>query len=861
MKQRLHQTILSFALLTSAGHAQVTATYIGPTNGGWNTPANWDINQVPINSGTNLFNAILPNRIVNFDLAPGFYQLTAINLQNGGELRIGGGRHLDITGVAVIGGYINASGAGARFSALSEFVSFAPNSAPRLNAEGGAVIEIAAPNFGFNSGSGNVIRAFGTDSRVDLSNLSTLTVSSTSTSAKDIVADNGGIIDLSNLTALTGPSSGGNLRLIIQANSDIILSRLRTTNNFVLFRPFVSLYTLPDLQTANGTTFEVISGNTVSLPSLLTHQRGKIDVQTSGTINMPSLTTMDGVEVVIQNGGTIAAPQLRTFINSTVELNPTRFFNTPLFTNINGSRISVRDGLSYAVAATTYTFSSGSGTLFLASGANTYLDLRSLTSVSVSSTSTGFKDITAENGGVVDLSNVVTVTGPGSGGDLRIFVRPNSDIRFNRLRTLTGRSVWVVSTNFTLPSLESAGNAIFEPQIFARIHMPALTALNQCELRIQDGGTIEAPQLRTFTNSFMELNPTRFLIAPAFTNIDGSRIHLTGGRAYAVAAPSYTFSSGSGILFRAKDADTYLDLRSLENLTVSSTSTSSKDIIAESSGVIDLSNVTTITGPNSGGDLRIILRDGGVIRFGTVATQRRVQFSARDTQTTLRFTGSFTLNSPSRILLQFVPTMEMWGNFRFNNTAEAEVNLADGIVWMNGNGVQRLEVGGEDIGRPSGSIPANFQMGQLIIGDVDRPTRVVLEDEINNGNRTGGRREALYMQGFPSEDGLRIRPSSVLVLNGIQAYAVVNNEWVHLNALLGNRRSIRYDQGYIVRDEGVTNLPDVNDDGCVDDADLLAVLFNFGSDDADADVNFDGVVDDADLLAVLFNFGAGSGGC
>ncbi|MCS7301076.1 MAG: hypothetical protein NZ556_05930 [Fimbriimonadales bacterium] len=50
---------------------------------------------------------------------------------------------------------------------------------------------------------------------------------------------------------------------------------------------------------------------------------------------------------------------------------------------------------------------------------------------------------------------------------------------------------------------------------------------------------------------------------------------------------------------------------------------------------------------------------------------------------------------------------------------------------------------------------------------------------------------------------------------------------------------------------------DVDGNGCVDDADLLQVLFNFGGNDAASDVNDDGVVDDADLLVVLFNFGAG----
>ena len=52
---------------------------------------------------------------------------------------------------------------------------------------------------------------------------------------------------------------------------------------------------------------------------------------------------------------------------------------------------------------------------------------------------------------------------------------------------------------------------------------------------------------------------------------------------------------------------------------------------------------------------------------------------------------------------------------------------------------------------------------------------------------------------------------------------------------------------------------DVDCSGCVDDADLLIVLFNFGATGRglNADVNCDTIVDDADLLIVLFNFGAG----
>ncbi|MFQ3610781.1 MAG: hypothetical protein SNJ72_04710 [Fimbriimonadales bacterium] len=56
----------------------------------------------------------------------------------------------------------------------------------------------------------------------------------------------------------------------------------------------------------------------------------------------------------------------------------------------------------------------------------------------------------------------------------------------------------------------------------------------------------------------------------------------------------------------------------------------------------------------------------------------------------------------------------------------------------------------------------------------------------------------------------------------------------------------------------VPNGGDVDGNGCVDDADLLAVLFAFGgTGGGPEDVNCDSIVDDADLLEVLFNFGSG----
>ena len=74
----------------------------------------------------------------------------------------------------------------------------------------------------------------------------------------------------------------------------------------------------------------------------------------------------------------------------------------------------------------------------------------------------------------------------------------------------------------------------------------------------------------------------------------------------------------------------------------------------------------------------------------------------------------------------------------------------------------------------------------------------------------------------------------------------------------GYNAARRCNEGFLL---DTWRVGDTNGDGCVGDADLLAVLFAFGSagtgDTRHEDINKDGIVDDADLLQVLFNFGGG----
>ena len=75
----------------------------------------------------------------------------------------------------------------------------------------------------------------------------------------------------------------------------------------------------------------------------------------------------------------------------------------------------------------------------------------------------------------------------------------------------------------------------------------------------------------------------------------------------------------------------------------------------------------------------------------------------------------------------------------------------------------------------------------------------------------------------------------------------------------GGETQIEVRQSAVRMDFANVLLGDVNGDQCVDDSDLLAILFAFGSagENLPEDVNMDGIVNDADLLYALFNFGVG----
>ena len=173
-----------------------------------------------------------------------------------------------------------------------------------------------------------------------------------------------------------------------------------------------------------------------------------------------------------------------------------------------------------------------------------------------------------------------------------------------------------------------------------------------------------------------------------------------------------------------------------------------------------------------------------------------------------------------------------------------------GILTLNGNLTQNNDTVVEvELAGTDNSDPANPQYDQLVV--IGASGRTV---QLNGTLRVKGRNGFLPQAGDTFD--ILVRSGSSWSRTG--AFHTVE---VDPNTLPCVGFEVQYLADRVRLVAQTLGGPDVNRDGCVDDADLLAVLFAFGQTGGGLaeDVTCDGVVDDADLLGVLFNFGNGCG--
>jgi hypothetical protein len=428
------------------------------------------------------------------------------------------------------------------------------------------------------------------------------------------------------------------------------------------------------------------------------------------------------------------------------------------------------------------------------------------------------------------------------------------------------------------------------------------------EVTLRHGSTLNLPALREYRYGDVAIYGDRRFSSGPIENIDNTRIQVRAGGQWGVLFGNLigtTYSAtglwrwhtelswnGDFYLFYA-DEEGILDLSSFTFVDSGFTENYNGDcgddrnrhfIGAEDDGYIDLSGVEWIRGPRNyntvsgredflqifarnrgmislaslqqitrvGGDTITYfdVQTGGALLLGSVTEMHGADFSITGTDSELGINGHFYLSSSSEFTAGAGSNIRIGGDWAYWVTDEDKCAMQAANLFMASGGTQRLEIGGTDCGvEPCDG--DNFGIGRLIIGAPGQPTTVELFDDVDNGNRNGDVREALYLYGYGGGDGLELSEGSVLHLHGLHAYANIAGDWVHLNTLFGpGATETPFCDGLLRRDPPDEVPGDLNGDERVDEEDLnlfcawmtgpgVPYVVGHGAADFDADSDID----------------------
>ena len=545
--------IAALAILSSVAAAQDTATWTG--SGGdllYSNPANWDVGAVPVNGGTTYSVVIPGSPAVVFDLGAAG-SIDALDIDPSASLALDGGRVLEVLGVADIGGMVSADGAGTEFKALGGGSILGAKGS--LAASGGAILRHGATSYANSNGAPvtwTVLSADGAGTLLDVSAIQSYVDDRNlgGAAVRTLVASNGGTLDLSGLQTLVGGGFDDTVALEQRSGGSLLLPNLTSV---------VGLH-----------RFTVDPGETLSLPALTTVSRMVLDLGTGASLLAPSLTTVTASDVDVSSAATVT---------------------TGTLTDIDGSRISVSGGATFwPVSATNYDYTGdnipNSTTVFSADGAGSTLDLSSLQTIHDDRNLGGasLRNITATNGGTVDLSGTTSVVGGNFDDTLSFDFTSTGSLLLGNLIDVSGR------TRFQL-----------DPGV--SVSFPSLTSVSQTTFALGTGASVSAPVLTSYEASDIALDPSFNVTTGSLSNIDGSRIAISGGLNYsAVSATTYLYD-GPGLpngaqIFSADGAGSVLDLSSLTTIDDGRNFGGSpvRSVTATNGGTVDLSGLTSLVG-------------------------------------------------------------------------------------------------------------------------------------------------------------------------------------------------------------------------------------------------------------------------
>jgi len=693
---------------------------------------------------------------------------------------------------------------------------------------------------------------------INLSGVQTLKGAARAEDRVEFVIDSfGSNIDLSGLKTITAGSTKFDLSV-----PNFTLTRLESAVGTTFEVKAGTTLSLPALVTQTGNAVTVRSSGTVSAPELLTATGVTLTVETGGTFSAPKLTTFTGGVFARAPGQVLTLVPWTNIDNSMLSTSGGELLSiaAPGYSATGLNDVNVQRTLLSANGA------SGGGTPSQIA-APAMLTLND--GFDDGWNGTTVHRIAATNGGRINLSGLQTVTGPVRADDrleFAIDAAPGSNIDLSGLKSTSGHTKFDLSVPaYTLPLLNAAVGTTFEVKAGTTLSLPALVTQNGdavtvrssgtvsapelltasgVTLTVETGGAFSAPKLTTFTGGVFARAPGQVLTLVPWTNIDNSILSTSGGELLTLAAPGYTTTALSQANVQrtllsadgASGGGTPSQIAAPAMLTLNDGfddgwgGATVHRINATNGGQLGLSGVETIRGPvraedrlefniNTGGEVDLSslrtttgsqvqfnVASGGKLMLGSPTITDGARLIVDATTSLVHVAGDLTLSPTSRVVVTGAATVEVGGDFSFLYTDETAMNLDRAIFHIVGSGMEYLEVGSEDKGLPAGPASANFGLGQLVVGSDGAPTVVQLLEVVDNGNRTGGNPEALYLYGLGGPDGLRILGGSTFVIDNLNVYTTENNAWVHINKDLFGPGQVRipYDQGFIELPEPAT---------------------------------------------------------
>ena len=393
-----------------------------------------------------------------------------------------------------------------------------------------------------------------------------------------------------------------------------------------------------------------ITGDRAQIQSLQSTETVNI---TTGSLSVTQASSVEGSFIIGNNGSLTANGAQASFIASS---------NTA----IDGGSLFAIDGATITLpTVTSYTTSDErfDDSIFRATGTGSILDLSNLTTINGTTQPITYHLIEALEGGKVDLSKVIGITGPADGGG-------------------NGRGVQVLadgsSSEVDLSALTSFTNDAPAPdsKITARnngtISASNLTTLDGVDIAIDGTGNLATSQINSLTrgavsvdgvaadfsgltdvsgNSFTLLNSGTANLDNV-TIADGASFSVNDGVTLALPnLTSYTTSDQTfdNSIFRAAGVGSILDLSNLTSIEGTIRPITFHLIEALEGGKVNLNSVAEITGPEGGsGNTRgvQILADGNNSEVDlSILTKFTNDASEPDSKITARNNGTISASN------------------------------------------------------------------------------------------------------------------------------------------------------------------------------------------------------------------------